>query len=330
MSTDSRTVSVLIATYNRPGLCARAVRSVFAAAPFARELDLEIVAGVNGLDKETSNVLRELRKSAPNVRLNIVEFDERLTPAACRNRLLGHTHGDWIYFLDDDAYVDPDFFTKFSGLKDLDAFAAVGGPNLNPPGADAFQTTASRALASRFATYFSSARYVPLGEARVCSEEALILCNLFVRREVLREDSFLDSLVCGEENWMLLELKKRGHHFAYDPDLYVWHERRPDLASFVRQVFKYGFGRGQIFRKRPSGLRPAHVLPLICVAYTCALICATATDLDLSGLWWTPFPVYAALCLGFAYVQRSPGSAFLFPVIHVSYGTGLFWGIFCG
>lgn len=327
-------VSIVVATFNRPELCERSLRSVLLAMAHLPEEAFEIIAGVNGVDPETKSVLKKLQAENPDVSLRMFEFERQLTPGACRNHLIIQAKGEWIYFLDDDAYVDSDFFIKWKSCGLKDQCAAIGGPNLNPPEANMFQRAASQALASPFATYFSSARYVPSGEARLCSESSLILCNLFVKREVLDQEPFLETLFCAEENWLLQNLKKKGFMLGYDPSLSVWHERRPDLRSFIKQVFKYGYGRGQIFRRRSWGLRPAHVLPTLCVVYTFALVVGVVFTGSLPSVWiLAPFLLYAALCLIFAINSDRKHfvvTAILFPVIHVNYGLGFLWGIIRG
>lgn len=330
-------ISIVMATFNRARLCERSLKSVVLAMRHCPDQAFEVLIGVNGVDPETHGLLTRLQKEDLPL-LQVFSFERPLTPGACRNSLVTKAKGDWIYFLDDDAYVDSDFFIKWNCSDVKERCAAIGGPNLNPPDANLFQSAASRALASPFATYFSSDRYVPSGEARLCSEASLILCNLFVKREALSRDPFLETLFCAEENWMLQDLKQRGHLLGYDPSLSVWHERRPDLSSFMKQVFKYGYGRGQIFRRRSWGLHPAHLLPTLCVAYTLVL----ALSMIFIGsvpLWcFAPFLIYFLLCLFFAWKSSTRFhpwrnllmTGFLFPIIHVNYGLGFLWGLVKG
>ncbi len=132
---------------------------------------------------------------------------------------------------------------------------------------------------------------------------------------------------------MLQNVERRNGRLGYDPELSVWHERRPDLSAFARQVFKYGFGRGQIFKRRPSGLRPAHLIPVFCLGYTFLL--PILMILEPLLIWFAPYFVYALLCLAFAFrpsreieIPRRTRlySALLFPVVHTAYGLGLVWG----
>ncbi len=325
-------ISLVIATFDRPRLLERSIQSALAALAHAGVSDFEILVGVNGPDPRSRAVLEGL--SAPA--LKSFYFDRKFTPAGCRNRLIPHARGEWIYFLDDDAYVDRAFFKTWEKSPLRESCAAVGGPNLNPPSSNLFQDVTTWTLESRFATYFSFARYRGSGSARFCSEESLILCNLFVRKSALSEHSFLEELKCAEENWLLQDVERGRGRLGYDPDLAVWHERRPDLAAFARQVYKYGFGRGQIFRRRASGLRLAHLIPSLCLMY--ALLVPGLLWLAPSILWLLPFPVYFVLCLAFAFRPsraRVPfrvraRSALLFPLVHAAYGWGLMRGAWRG
>lgn len=59
----------------------------------------------------------------------------------------------------------------------------VGGPNLTCPTLAEFQRASGAVLGSRFAASHCAARYkIKQGRSRVCGEESLISCNLFVAR----------------------------------------------------------------------------------------------------------------------------------------------------
>jgi len=314
----------------------RSLNSVFRALERSFEKnECEILIGLNGRDDASKVILERIQAANSSWTVTVIPFESPLAPGACRNHLIPGAAGEWIYFLDDDAYVEEDFFSRWESCGLRGNCAAVGGPNLNPPESNIFQRAASRALACPFATYFSSARYRQEGPARLCDEEALILCHLFVRKEALAAEPFLKALICAEENWMLQNLKMNEQLLGYDPDLFVWHERRPDLPSFFKQVIKYGYGRGQIFRRRRKGAHVLHLVPTLCLIYTAALMVAAALGFSLPFWLFLPFLVYGILCVYFAVrfsgkKEKSWGQALLlaalFPVIHVGYGWGLLRG----
>jgi glycosyltransferase involved in cell wall biosynthesis len=87
-------VSVVIATYLRPELVARAARSVLDQEP----PPAEVVVVVDGLDAETEEALAAL----DDPRVLAVVPDERLGIGAALNLGVRRTSGEWLAFLDDD------------------------------------------------------------------------------------------------------------------------------------------------------------------------------------------------------------------------------------
>lgn len=333
-------LSIILATHGRARWLDRCVRSLFASAALEPGLELELIVGVNGRDPESESVLGELKAVHPVVHWQELE---PVSPAAARNKLLRSASGDWVQFIDDDAYVEPSFYGEF--LRAVGSFAdasVIGGPNLTPPGSTLFQAATGLALSSRFATFLSRPRYRPDGRARSCTEEELILCNLFVRSTALQSlgaEPFPESFVCNEENWLLQTLSARGYRLVYVPAFQVWHERRPTALTLIRQVFKYGCGRGQNILHRPRTIRPAHVIPSLCVLY--ALIAPLAVAArppapDSLQAWAWPFVAYFVLCGAFALhrifrtgapLRLFAFTAVVFPMIHLFYGLGVLHGL---
>ena len=56
----------------------------------------------------------------------------------------------------------------------------------------------------------------------------------------------------------------------YDPHLLAYHSRRPIIRGFASQMYKYGTGRGQLVRRAPTTLRPAHLAPMAILLYLIA------------------------------------------------------------
>lgn len=322
-------IEALIVTRGRGTWLKRCIESLIEAARRAELSDFSVLVGVNGEDADTCEVLKLLSaaQQKPSARIRYVQLSED-TPAGARNPLIERARGQWILFIDDDAFVDADFFLRFQASLELFPTASViGGPNLTPPDAGSFAQATGSVLACRFATFASSARYRPVGQARACNESSLILCNLFVRKSALGELRFPRQLLCAEENWLLARLKRGGSGLVYDPALWVWHERRSTLGLLLRQLFKYGTGRGQQIRLMPRTLTFAQILPVLCLLYSPWMILSIARG----GLfpWGIPLVAYAALCLHFGLRcgTRPLLKSLLFPAIHICYGLGVLAGL---
>lgn len=259
----------------------------------------------------------------------VVEI-ERAHPGAARNVLLDHVRGDLLLFLDDDVTVEPHMLRRLAQLALHHPEAAVfGGPNDTPPGSTAFQLVQGAVLASFVGAGPVRRRYGP-HPAGPADERYFILCNLAVRRSVMRP--FDRSLLCAEENELLSALSDEGVRMHYDPELVVYHERRGDLRGFLGQMHKYGRGRGEVARRRPSTLRPWFLAPSAMLAYLVA-----APALTAAAGWVALVPVGAYLAaaganaVAIAVTLRRPvavpSGVALIAMLHAAYGTGVVRGL---
>jgi succinoglycan biosynthesis protein ExoA len=323
-------LSVVIVTHGRHRQLTRCLQHLEAAAKECDVFEYELIIGINGRDPVTSSLLHGWNSLQMKMRLH--ERQDRLLPSPARNELVSLAGGQWLYFVDDDAYVHPHLFAKFADDLMVHPRASVfGGPNLTPVSSSPFQEASGLALGSRFATFFSAPRYKPLGPVRKSSEANLILCNLFMSRAALGNKPFPPEFLCCEENWVLQNMDRQGHILIYDPELVVWHERRPNPLTLARQIFKYGLGRGQLIRSRPQSAKPSYFVPAAAAFCALFLVAFNAGAITL----WT-FVLYGFLCAIAAARNGmskncNPAAALMslavFPIVHVSYGLGLLWGI---
>jgi hypothetical protein len=284
-------------------------------------------------------MVRELtpRFQSREIEIRLREEPCALSPAGARNRALSDARGEWIYFADDDIFVPETLFESFAAHLGSEPDAVVlGGPNLTPPHSTLFQRASGLAMSSPLGTWQSVPRYRAVGPRRDCGEESLILCNLFADRSALGENPFVDTLCCGEENWLIRKLGALGRPMIYAPDLHVWHERRGTLSGFARQIFTYGRGRGQNLRLalgEASGFSPRYLLPSLGVIYSVGVACALLDGHGAAPMLGLPYLAYALACpfAAFARIEESTPArllgALLFPVIHVLYGLGVLAGI---
>ncbi len=202
-------LSIIIATYKRPHLLVRCLESLNWALQKTPGVIVELGVIINGSDPETEGILsRFIEKNVLFDHVNLKISSTRQTPSEVRNIMVSEAEGEWVFFLDDDAYVDKNLFQTFQDLREKFPKSIVfGGPNLNPPNSNLFQTACSLALASPMATWVSSSRYRKGERGRSCGEEALILCNLFVRKNALGQNPFPSRFICCEENFFLQKQK---------------------------------------------------------------------------------------------------------------------------
>lgn len=249
---------------------------------------------------------------------------------AVRNALVRQASGELLLFLDDDVTADPALLARLATLSTSHPEVEVfGGPNVTPRRSSFFQMVQGAVLASIVGSGPVRRRYGkhPAGPA---DETFFILCNLAVRRRSMLP--FGQELICAEENALLFAMSKNGLAMRYDPELLVFHERRRDLSGFARQMFKYGFGRGQIISGNPATVRLAYLLPSSLVAYLAALpLLAGWSRYALAPLLLYLGAVAAdAAKIAFS-TRRSaalPLAGVLTVLLHLSYGLGVVRGVF--
>lgn len=242
-------ISIGIITYNRINKLKILVPSLKSALEACSEMNnFQIVFSVNGTDQESSDYLNSELSQFSNYTLQ--ESNIRLSPAAARNQIAKLFVLDWICFLDDDIIISEVFFTDFLRLSRLQKDVVVwGGPNLTPDSSSQKELEIGYALQSYFVAGPIANRYKLSTKSLKGSEINISLCNFFILRRIFNEELFNENLITAEENELLYRLKKRKLLMQFSNDLRVEHFRRNTLISFVKQIYYYGVGRGQLLRK---------------------------------------------------------------------------------
>lgn len=209
------------------------------------------------------------------------------------------------------------------------ACAVFGGPNTTPPGSSRFQTVQGEVLASMLGSGPVRRRYQSF-RSGPADDRSLTLCNLAIRRKAMV--LFNERLRCAEENAVLAELGRRRAAMHYDAGLTAYHERRASVRTFGAQMYKYGYGRGQLTVREPRTLRATFLPPVLLLAYVLSSFPMTAA--------FGPAVVVPGILYGFAVMVAStriglkvrhavaaPLAAALFVELHLAYGAGIVVGV---
>lgn len=176
-------------------------------------------------------------------------------PAEKRDLALKHAKGKILAFVDDDAYPRRDWLKKAAPYFGDSEVAAVCGPGVTPPSDSVLQKASGWVSASLLGGGpEASYRFFPAKRGEVRDFSTM---NFLTRRADFAAVGGFDSHFWpGEDTKLCLDLtKKLGKKIIYDPEVLVYHHRRPLFVPHLRQNGRYGLHRGHFARILPETSR---------------------------------------------------------------------------
>ncbi len=119
--------SIIIPTHNRKKLLEKCLRSLLAQEYDSDEYEIIVID--DGSSDGSQELIRNLRKTAPNIRY----FRNRHSgPGHARNTGLKKANGEYVAFTDDDCVVEKDWLRKIEREFERTGVDVVGGSIINP------------------------------------------------------------------------------------------------------------------------------------------------------------------------------------------------------
>jgi GT2 family glycosyltransferase len=163
-----------------------------------------------------------VRAGFPQVRL--IESPDRLTAGQARNWGVRHARGRWLFCVDQDCLVPPNWIQVLLRHLDQEGVGAAGGS----------MAVANPDNVSGWCVYFLEfLTHFPRRGARVRRDNFLIGANSAWRAEVLAAVRFPDQTL-GEDRLVSEAVRQQGWAVVYDASLPVWHHNRRGWAEFRR------------------------------------------------------------------------------------------------
>ena len=183
-------------------------------------------------------------------RLEILQSPSPAPPAK-RDMAAGESRGALLAFTDDDAFPTQDWLRAAAANFGDPDVAAVGGPNLCPEEHTPLERCGDAVLGSLLGGGAERYRYIPRRRRDVTE---LPTCNLVVRKDCFEKvGGFGCGFWPGEDTVLCGKLTRRlGKRIVYDPDVIVYHHRRPLFRAHLAQVRRYAMHRGYFAKRFPE------------------------------------------------------------------------------
>ena len=160
-----------------------------------------------------------------------------------RNTGLQAASGEIIAYLDDDAFPDPQWLTYLAFAFLTTEYAAIGGPNIAPPGD------------GRIADCVTNAPGGPI-HVLLSDQEAEHIpgCNMAFRKTALESIGGFDPQfrAAGDDVDVCWRLQQRGLKLGFSPAGMVWHHRRKSVRAYWKQQRGYGKAEALLESKWPE------------------------------------------------------------------------------
>lgn len=193
-------------------------------------------------------------------------------PAFKRGLAMRDAEGDFLVFIDDDAYPQKNILEKLDKDFSDENIAAVGGPAITPQDDGFLQKVSGAVFLSSLGGNFPE-RYYPLGKKRLIKDWPTV--NLSVRKKIFQKIGGFDcDYWPGEDTKFCLDIinkLKEKNKIVYNPSVIVWHHRREGLFRHLKQVAGYGLHRGFFAKRFPkTSFKFRYFIPSIFFVYVLA------------------------------------------------------------
>ncbi len=243
-------ISLVICTYNRSKYIYTTLERI-AHGNFAQDSYEILLVNNNSTDDTESECLR-FKAAWPDVPYHyMIETKQGLSHA--RNRGIEEARGEWVVFLDDDAFVGPDYLQKLSAYIEAYPDMAAFGGRIDP----LFESGETPRWLSKWSYSWVSA--IDKGD-KVCLFEGNqypIGANMGINKATLNRVGLFNTqlgrtkknMMGGEEKDIFNRIKADGSKIYYLPDIKVQHVIPPQRTT-DEYISRLGDGTGTSERVR--------------------------------------------------------------------------------
>jgi glycosyltransferase involved in cell wall biosynthesis len=290
----------------------------------------EIIVVDGGSIDRTLELVKEIEKSYPNVRL-IVELKKGT--AAGRNAGVVASQFDHVAFIDADCESPSNWLAilvkNYQEAKKHDKMIiAVGGTNIPPKKTTNFVHAVGIALDS-FPGSFSSVQGRRFKKSVYI--QSLSTLNVLYDKQKIIEIGYFDETLGSEaeDADINFRLTTSGYRLYFIPDSFVWHKMRPTPESWLKNMLRYGKGRARLLKRYPVMWAVSYVLPLLFIMTMFSIFLIPFSKIFILSLLYFPAIFFYSLlqCIK----KRSAVLVFhvllVYLIQHFGYAGGEIYGL---
>jgi GT2 family glycosyltransferase len=279
-----------------------------------------------------AEVLKSLKNLNYDKRKYEIIIEKGYNPSENRNHGIKKAKGEIIWFLDDDAIVEKNVLKNAEDFFNKNNVDIAGGPQLTPKDDKFFAKMFGSAIESFWCSYKMANRYKKGKLNLDASELSLTSANCFVKKSIFKKiKGFDERLWPGEDPEFFSRAKDNRLKIAYSPNLIIYHRRRGNLFSLLKQHYKYGNVRLKKERINKKVINPVMIIPSIFALYVIFL----PFLLFISKGFFFPIKLHIIIDIVvalFISIKNNllylPFLPFIFFLIHFSYGLGMIVSLF--
>ncbi len=255
--------SIVIPCLNEEDYIARCLDSIIEQD---YELDKIEIVIVDGLSKDrTREIVADYQKKYKNVKL--YDNPKKKTPISL-NIGIKNAQGDVVVILGAHTKIDKDF-VKYNNQYLHEKDVKVTGGTQKNVGLTYKQSIIGQVMEMPFA--MASAQY------RWSKKEQYVDTVVYAayKKELFNEIGYFEEEFAisedAEINW---RIRQKGYKIWYSPKIKTDYYPRKSIYKFVKQMFRYGILRVNMFKKHNDALTPKHMIPPVFVLMIVGLLVA--------------------------------------------------------
>jgi glycosyltransferase involved in cell wall biosynthesis len=303
--------SVIIPVYNRPDELQQLLKSL-SKQTFS---DFEVIVVEDGSELSSESIVQDFR-----TRLSIIYFyQENCGQGFARNNGMELAKGEYFVFFDSDCVIPPNYFSILNTAVDSRRLDAHGGPDDAGEDFSDWQKAMNFSMTSFWTTggirgkLKNPAKYQARGY------------NMGFSRAVYKKLGGFVHPNMAEDIELSIRIKKAGFKLELVEEAFVYHHRKNDFFSFIRQSHQFGRNRVFITRFHKDALKMVHLMPLL---FLLGLVFLPIGFLYLKPLGWLMAAAYFLWTMAVLISAQGGVKSRFFAVLTsygqlIGYGTGV-------